>query len=325
MNRILLSTLLVLTGLFALLPPTPSHAQSPVYTPTALPIFPYRGMYYEPGHGGTGLTVDIDNNGYIFAVFYTYTPAGQPTFLLMEGKYQPKSEAQRISTGLLGTFEATPYISENGECVGPGCTYKSPTRTATNLSAKIEWTASRTATLTIDGQTWHLKAGQYSISDADALLGQWFFNGVWSTPGSEPRAPWGALVISKHTGNLTAANFSRLPFISPDALVYDVTWKRIPLFNFVDAGDHFYALYNPQTGRIDIVQGYFLGNNNLSSISIMPFAVLYLDGPQMMRGRHESPSGARPNPANYSQYSVFTDITLVRSHPLSMFLDQTAN
>lgn len=295
-------------------------AQPPVYTQTAQPILPYRGMYYEPGHGGTGLTLDIDKKGYIFAVFYTYTEDGNPTYYLMEGRYIANSDKDRIRTGVLGSFEATPYVSAGGECLGTGCTYKSPTRTATNYAAQIEWTAPRTATLTIGTQTWHIRGGQYTISDADLIEGQWFFNGVWSIPGRQPTSPWGALTFKKNS-TLTPASFAQLPFIADNSEVYDVTWKRIPLFTFDNFGDHYYALFNRDSGRLDIVQAYYTTGGTLNTNTVLPFAVAFIDGPDTIRGRHEFPIGG--NPGTYINYSVFTDITLTRSWPVSTFLNQT--
>lgn len=311
----------IIVLLMLLARPLLAAAQSgPVYTPAALPMLPYRGMYYEPGHGGTGLTLDIDKLGYIFAVFYTYTADGAPTYLLMEGRYQPKYEMERVTTGVLGTFEATPYISENGECVGEGCSYQSPQRTLTDLHASIVWTSPRVATLTIGTQTWHLQGGQYTITDADALKGQWFFNGVNSFGGS-PVAAFGSLVLSATTRPVTAADFSAFPYVSADAVIFDLVWRRIPLHSFTQDGSAFFAVYSAESGRVDIFQGVLDASGALVRSSIVPFGPMYLEGPELMRGRHEL-SISDKHSGDQSRYSVVTDITLTRSASVSTFMGQ---
>jgi hypothetical protein len=305
----------------------PASAQlGPTYTTETLAIFPYRGMYYEAGRGGTGLTLDVDNEGNIFAVFYTYTPDGQPYFYLMQGKYKFQSDPSRIATGILGTFEATPYISEGGECVGDGCVYKSPARTATDLHAKIVWTSPRVATLTIGSQTWHLRAALYSISDADDIEGQWFFSAVvdYSPDAGDPiLGAWGSLILSRTKKNVTAADFASIPFLSPNSVVYDLTWERIPQTKLSHDGD-FYALYNPETGRLDIVQAR-MTSGSINASTIHPTFVAFPDGPQSMRGRHEYPLSSRSDPKDESTFSVESDFSLSRSPPVDQFVDPLGN
>lgn len=134
---------------------------------------PYRGMYYTAGHGGTGLDLDMDASGYVFATFYTYDDTGAPTFYMLEGQYVQNSFADYTATGVMGHFEASPYVSSGGECVGDGCVYHAPTRTPTDLQASMVWSGARQATLTIGTQTWHIHAGQYTVKDEDALVGTW--------------------------------------------------------------------------------------------------------------------------------------------------------
>jgi hypothetical protein len=294
------------------------------FTPAELPIFPYRGMYYEAGRAGTGLSLDIDNKGFIFAMFYAYTPDGQPDFYIMTGNYAPRTDEERLGSGILGTFEATPLVAAGGECVGAGCAYKPHTETPTDLHAKIVWTAPRVATLTIDSQTWHLRAAQYLISDADALEGQWFFNAVIVTPeGHGPLSSWGSFTLQKTRRNVTAADFSQLAFVSPGSVVYDMTWKRIPLYRLKNGGDYF-ALYNPDTGRVDIVQAIVQSTGAIDATSVRPWGVAFPEGPQMMRGRYEN-AFTGGDYRNESDFSVDDDFTLVRSYPVSIFVNQSGN
>ena len=142
-----------------------------------VPILPDRGMYYTHGHGGTGLNIDVDPNGYIFASFYTYDHDGRPTFYLMEGQFQPASdivaESSEVYRDQIGSFDATLYTSRNGECLGADCIYKNPDRALTDHKAHIVWITQRHARLTIDSQSWDLWAGEYTNADTDKIVGTW--------------------------------------------------------------------------------------------------------------------------------------------------------
>ena len=81
MNRILSRFISITAALclgVALLGGSATPAKAAFYATKTLPILPYRGMYYVLGHGGTGLTVDLDENGFVFAVFYAYGADGKP-------------------------------------------------------------------------------------------------------------------------------------------------------------------------------------------------------------------------------------------------------
>jgi hypothetical protein len=308
--------------------PASAQTYGPIYTERTLPIFPYRGMYYEAGRGGTGLTLDVDNNGVIFAVFYTYTPEGKPYYYLMQGNYQPRTDKDRLASGILGTFDATPYISEGGECVGEGCVYKSPTRTGTNLHARIVWISPRVATLTIGSQSWHLRAALYSISDADDIEGQWFFSAVvhYTLDKNAPDpilASWGSLILEKTKKNITAADFSVIPFLSPNSVIYDWTWVRIPQTKVRNEGD-FFALYNPDTGRLDGVQARMV-DGAIDRASVQSVFVAFPDGPQSMRGRHEYANTQGSDRKDESTFTVESDFSLSRSPPVDQFVDPLGN
>lgn len=133
------------------------------------PILPDSAMYYELGRGGTGLNVDVDPNGYIFATFYTYDQEGNPIFYAMQGYFQPSDDVSYS----LGTFDAALYLSRDGECLGDGCDYQSPGRIPTDLEAHIEWESARQANLTIGTQSWDLQAAQYTVAEVDMVAGTW--------------------------------------------------------------------------------------------------------------------------------------------------------
>lgn len=169
----------------------PPAAEAQDGTTGTRPLLPNEGMYYDPEQGGTGLGVDIDANGYVFATLYAYDPAGNPTFYAMQGYFQPAADA--AEAGFLGTLDAPLYSAHGGECLGDGCAYQQPTAAATGLQAHIVWTNSRRATLTIGAQTWALQAAHATTSVEDMLSGTWTatFTGIAIPPPyfSPPHAP----------------------------------------------------------------------------------------------------------------------------------------
>lgn len=242
------------------------------------PILPYRGIYYTPGHGGTGLTLDVDVNGYVFAVFYTYDKAGQPYYYLMEGKFKASTPQEVVDTGVLGTLDAPAYISENGECVGTGCTYHSPDRSDAHLPAHLIWTAPRKLHLTLGDQSWDIHGGQYTISDADLLEGTWATTATIMSGGLYLSPPQPLARVSRSTK--TAANFPTLK-LAPNAVIYDLT-----ILNYVGAPqpasrDSFLAS-DPRTGAlvgfyVDPAYGGGLADPVITSKE-------FLSGPQTVRG-----------------------------------------
>lgn len=139
------------------------------------PLLPDDGTYWDRDQPGTGLTVDVDPNGYIFATLFVYDRAGNPVFYNMEGFFEPAAD---ISEGAIGSFEAELYASHGGECLGSDCSYASPERSMTGMHAHITWTTARHASLSIGGamwgdQTWDLRAGEYTVADKDLIAGTW--------------------------------------------------------------------------------------------------------------------------------------------------------
>lgn len=171
------------------------------------PMLPASGVYYEPGRGGTGLTIDFDKSGYAFAVFYSYNTDGSPAYYLMQGQYVPSTENELYATGVMGHFDAVPYISTNGECVGEGCTFKEPVRTETDIDVSVTWTTAHKATLTIGSQTWNLQTGGFLVPEDELLVGTWSMvvtsqADVWPNP----IAASGVVKIAKASG-ITASMF----------------------------------------------------------------------------------------------------------------------
>lgn len=254
-------------------------------------LLPYRGMYYTAGHGGTGLTVDVDKNGYVFAVFYTYDKDGNPYYYLMEGMYKAKSEDDRQKSGLIGTLDATAYISENGECVGSGCTYKSPERSLTNIHAHLEWSSPRNLHLELGDQSWDIQGGQYTISDGDNLLGTWAVNS-WGTDSANSKPYYRAIVcnISKASVRFQPSDFPTRYDDKGNLVAGVVVPEDADLYRMkCDAAalDDTFVWHQASTGRT----GLFSANLGFgdapptSADDVFGYATLYADGPNTIRAR----------------------------------------
>lgn len=188
-----------------------AHAADPFYTDQVVPLLPWRGVYYEPGRGGTGLTLDVDSNGFLFAAFYTYDAAGNQVYYLIEGAYQPTSEEIRQDTGVIGTMEnPTIYTSTGGECVGAGCSYRAPTRTAANLNASFVWTTPQRLHMTIGGQSWDLIGGHFTVANTNLIQGQWSVAAtfeVLDTPTTGDMGVIQSVVTTTDCGRWSASDF----------------------------------------------------------------------------------------------------------------------
>lgn len=251
-------------------------------------------MYYELGRGGTGLNVDVDPNGYIFATFYTYDQEGNPIFYAMQGYFQPSDDVNYS----LGTFDAALYLSRDGECLGDGCDYQSPGRIPTDLEAHIVWASARHATLTIGTQSWDLQAAQYTITDADMLAGTWAvtFTDRAATEGGSPAAKVFILRVTRIMEELEHQS----------GMAYEVTCAKAgdslgnlatecpALYDYLAGStyrtaDGYWLLYTPDYGYGTPTLGpyelddngdrYFLDSRSQMSIYALAFT------PGVMRGR----------------------------------------
>lgn len=139
-------------------------------------FLPYRGMYYEVGHGGTGLTLDVDGTGFVFAQFYAYDADGSQRYYLIEGRYVPERADRHFRTGQpIGTLDAQAYVTANGQCVHVGCSYRNPDRMAPTqpVAVHIEWHEPRRARVQIGAQSWEMEAGRLTESREQMAEGQW--------------------------------------------------------------------------------------------------------------------------------------------------------
>ena len=272
--------------------PAAADVMDPNYT---VPLLPYRGMYYTPGHGGTGLTVDVDKNGYVFAVFYTYDSEGRPFYYLMEGQYHPTSEQERMDTGIIGTLDAPAYISENGECVGAGCTYQSPDRSDAHLPAHMEWTAPRMLHLTLGDQSWDIRGGQYTVDDGENLVGAWLWN-TWGVNVMTNEPFYEAFACNiKHAHPMyqtsdfpPARRDSQGRVLQGADVPNDATLYQIAC-DGVYRGENNFIWYQASSGRMGFLTVTFVNGYQIPSdpSRVFPHATLYADGPQTIRGRFD--------------------------------------
>lgn len=89
------------------------------------------------------------------------------------------------------------------------------------------WVTPRHATLTIGSQTWDVLAGQYTQTDADALMGTWEVAAEGITDSSAAAVPTSGSAIMKVSASpLTASSFSTIAGADPipaDAKIYEMT------------------------------------------------------------------------------------------------------
>lgn len=142
------------------------------------PLLPTHGTYYDATKPGTGIAVDVSQNGFVFLTYYGYDATGVPTWYSVQGQWSPASEAQRIASGVIGTLSQPLLRSSGGQCLTCGFTSK-PTITPQPYTVNASWTTPRHVDITIGSQTWHMDAGQFGVADEDLPSGNWLASVTW--------------------------------------------------------------------------------------------------------------------------------------------------
>lgn len=179
--------------------------------------FPYRGTYYDPRKGGTGIQVEIGTKGLAFITFFAYKPDGTQTFYIDQGTYTPSDEYTRWTTGVLGTVKDTPfYTATGGECIGDGCTYQHSTVQFTSIVPTFTWVSSREVLVTAGSQSWDMiSINADTGSDGDYFNGHtWEFSLVDVENGATVANPVMVQTTVDNGGPVTVADPSLTPLTS---------------------------------------------------------------------------------------------------------------
>jgi hypothetical protein len=145
---------------------------------TLTPLLPARGAYYDSTKSGTGIMVDVGQNGYVFLTYFGYDGMGVPTWYTVQGQWSPSTEVQRLTTGVIGTLSQPLLRASGGQCLTCDFTTK-PTITPQPYTLSASWTTPRHVDVTIGTQAWHMDAGQFGIGDADLPTGTWLASVSW--------------------------------------------------------------------------------------------------------------------------------------------------
>lgn len=210
-------------------------------------ILPYRGMYHEVGHGGTGLSLDVDANGEIFAQFYAYDDAGAQRYYLIQGDFVGNDVHEIMRTGITGTYAGGAYLTRDGQCTSAECAWRRPELWAPGnklVPVHITWRGPRHAEVTIDARTFHMKAGVHSVSEADLLLGNWLGTVLISIWPETPMT--GSLLATQWTIERTTLRRKQFSGCGGDDF-YD--WKSFELAD-VPEDAVIYRLAHSDNGRL---------------------------------------------------------------------------
>lgn len=159
------------------------------------PLLPTRGAYYDATKPGTGASVDVGQDGFVFLTYYSYDTLGVPTWYIIQGQWTPSSEAQRVETDTIGTLASPLLYATGGQCVSCDFTH-GPSVIAEQYSVSASWTTPRHLDLSIGNQTWHMDAVRYGATNQDVIAGTWQLSISWDA--SADADPTG-LGIASHT------------------------------------------------------------------------------------------------------------------------------
>lgn len=147
-------------------------------SPALIPVLPARGAYYDVTKAGTGVSVDVGQNGFVFLTYFGYDTLGAPTWHMIQGQWMPSNEAQRIQTGVIGVLDSPFLLATGGQCIT--CDFTGgPTLAMEPYAVSVSWTTPRHLDLSIGDQLWHMDAVQYGIADKDLLGGTWQLTISW--------------------------------------------------------------------------------------------------------------------------------------------------
>ncbi len=151
-----------------------TSAQSAALTP----VLPAGGAYFDSSKSGTGVFVDVGLNGFVFLAYFGYDSLGVPIWHMIQAPWSPSTEAQRISTGVIGTLNAPLLYATGGQCIT--CDYtQPPTLVVEPYPVAVSWTTPRHLDLTIGNQSWHMDAVTYGVADEQLLAGTWQLTISW--------------------------------------------------------------------------------------------------------------------------------------------------
>lgn len=156
----------------------PAHAQTDNISERLGALTPYNGAYIDWNVGGVGMDWDSGPAGSSYGsimTFHAYDADGNQINWTGQFQYQPATNAERFSSGVIGRASGELYLATDGPCIG--CAPATPVITPTGIVARLEWSAPRTVTLTLTGNhtgTYHLTAVNYaSVDDGAFLEGTW--------------------------------------------------------------------------------------------------------------------------------------------------------
>lgn len=310
--RILLSILVF--GLGSQMPSRVAAADTAYSAPGLLSVMPYRGVYYERGRGGTGMFLDRSPRGDLFISFYASTEEGAPTYYLMQGMFEPSSDAARIETGVIGTSHPALYTSRGGECIeGADCPFQEPTRTAVNLPVEITWMTPRHASVVIGSKSFDFRAAEFASADGDSLANsRWLIGfgiGTQDASGHDVTAEALSIVgIDPLVGELRVSSNAPDGYVAPpsDADLYlvscaDSSERCYELRTYVSEA-HFFEtghVFSPMSDSPYRLLLWYEAASNRSGMQVVRleddgvlgglrgafFAEVYLDGIQRIVGR----------------------------------------
>ena len=102
------------------------------------PWLPAQGAYWNPSEHGIYYHVSVGPTGFVFVGITTYRADGEPTFLVMQGPFEPTSYADWAGSGVTGRLHSPLYRMSGGQCLG--CAVRPSTTAASDLGdAEIEF------------------------------------------------------------------------------------------------------------------------------------------------------------------------------------------
>jgi hypothetical protein len=222
--RILTIWMLAL-GIFAISLARPGHAQTSGQEAT--PWLPAQGLYWNPDEPGIFHQVSVGPGGFVFVLIAHFTAGGEPTYLTLQGFFEPSSLDDWSTTREIGSLRSPLLRKEGGQCLG--CPWR-PARTVLSGLGDAELLFFEDGRAEFRGPFGVTPLERFPLFTADQSDGAWL-GGPWLVGRFGDEARLGIIMVEPEATPFGIGDSSGHRFTDVDAgvhpLIPDIIGRRL--------------------------------------------------------------------------------------------------
>jgi hypothetical protein len=222
--RILTIWMLAL-GIFAISLARPGHAQTSGQEATTW--LPAQGLYWNPDEPGIFHQVSVGPGGFVFVLIAHFTAGGEPTYLTLQGFFEPSSLDDWSTTREIGSLRSPLLRKEGGQCLG--CPWR-PARTVLSGLGDAEMLFFEDGRAEFRGPFGVTPLERFPLFTADQSDGAWL-GGPWLVGRFGAEARLGIVMVEPEATPFGIGDSSGHRFTDVDAgvhpLIPDIIGRRL--------------------------------------------------------------------------------------------------